>query len=121
MDRIIDVFPPHQQTQVRVQLAASLQGVVSQILLPRKDGKGRVAAREIMVMTPAIQNLIREGKTHMIYSAIETGAKFGMMPMDRALAMLVKQNLVAFETAAAKAHDAEGFKKLCGPGDAVGF
>jgi len=121
VDRIIDVFPPHQQTQVRVQLAASLQGVVSQILLPRKDGKGRVAAREIMVMTPAIQNLIREGKTHMIYSAIETGAKFGMMPMDRALAMLVKQNLVAFETAAAKAHDTEGFKKLCGPGEMSGF
>ena len=112
VDRIIDVFPPHQQTQVRVQLAASLQGVVSQILLPRKDGKGRVAAREIMVMTPAIQNLIREGKTHMIYSAIETGAKFGMMPMDRAMAMLVKQNLVAMEVALAKAHDQEGFKKL---------
>jgi twitching motility protein PilT len=114
VDRIIDVFPPHQQTQVRVQLAASLQGVVSQILLPRKDGKGRVAAREIMVMTPAISNLIREGKTHMIYSAIETGAKYGMMPMDRAMAMLVKQNLVAFETCLAKAHDQEGFKKLVG-------
>ena len=112
VDRIIDVFPPHQQTQVRVQLAASLQGVVSQILLPRKDGHGRVAAREIMVMTPAISNLIREGKTHMIYSAIETGAKFGMMPMDRAMAMLVKQNIVAMEVALAKAHDQEGFKKL---------
>ena len=113
VDRIIDVFPPHQQTQVRVQLAASLQGVVSQILLPRKDGKGRVAAREIMVMTPAIQNLIREGKTHMIYSAIETGAKFGMMPMDRALSMLVIQNQISFEVAVAKSHDKEGFKKLC--------
>lgn len=114
VDRIIDVFPPHQQTQVRVQLAGSLQGVVSQILLPRKDGKGRVAAREVMIMTPAIANLIREGKTHMIYSAIETGAKFGMMPMDKSLAMLVKQNLVSFETAAAKAHDEDTFKKLCG-------
>ena len=113
VDRIIDVFPPHQQTQVRVQLAASLQGVVSQILLPRKDGKGRVAAREIMVMTPAISNLIREGKTHMIYSAIETGAKYGMMPMDRAMSLLVKQNLVAYEIALAKSHDQEGFKKLC--------
>jgi twitching motility protein PilT len=113
VDRIIDVFPPHQQTQVRVQLAASLQGVVSQILLPRKDGRGRVAAREIMVMTPAISNLIREGKTHMIYSAIETGAKFGMMPMDRAMSLLVKQNIVAMDVALAKAHDQEGFKKLC--------
>ena len=116
VDRIIDVFPPHQQTQVRVQLAASLQGVVSQILLPRKDGKGRVAAREIMVMTPAISNLIREGKTHMIYSAIETGAKYGMMPMDRAMSLLVKQNLVDFNVAVAKAHDQEGFKKLCSAG-----
>ncbi len=113
IDRVIDVFPPHQQTQVRVQLASSLQGVVSQILLPRKDGKGRVAAREVMVITPAIQNLIREGKTHMIYSAIETGAKFGMQPMDRALANLVQQNLVAYEVASAKAHDKEGLKKLC--------
>jgi len=113
VDRIIDVFPPHQQTQVRVQLAASLQGVVSQILLARKDGRGRVAAREIMTMTPAISNLIREGKTHMIYSAIETGAKYGMMPMDRAMSMLVKQNIVAYEVAAAKAHDQELFKKMC--------
>ncbi len=113
VDRMIDVFPEHQQTQVRVQLAGSLQGVVSQILLPRKDGKGRVAAREIMIMTPAIANLIREGKTHMIYSAIETGAKFGMQPMDRALAMLVKENLVDFEVAASKAHDPEGLKRLC--------
>ena len=113
VDRIIDVFPPHQQTQVRVQLAASLQGVVSQILLPRKDGKGRVAAREIMIMTPAISNLIREGKTHMIYSAIETGGKFGMVPMDKALAALVLSNQISFEVADAKAHNKEGFKKLC--------
>jgi twitching motility protein PilT len=113
VDRIIDVFPPYQQTQVRVQLAASLQGVVSQILLPRKDGQGRVAAREIMVMTPAIANLIREGKTHMIYSAIETGAKFGMLSMDKALSLLVIQNQVSFEAAIAKAHDQESFKKLC--------
>ena len=69
-----------------------------------------------MVMTPAIQNLIREGKTHMIYSAIETGAKYGMMPMDRALAMLVKQNLVDMDVAAAKAHDPEAMRKLCGGG-----
>ena len=113
IDRIIDVFPPHQQTQVRVQLAASLQGVVSQILLPRKDGKGRVACREIMVMTPAIQNLIREGKTHMIYSAIETGAKFGMISMDKALANMVLQDVVTYEVAIAKAHDQAVFKTLC--------
>ncbi len=113
VDRIIDVFPPHQQTQVRVQLASSLQAVVSQILLPRKDGKGRIAAREVMIMTPAISNLIREGKTHMIYSAIETGAKCGMVPMDKALINLVKENLVAFDVALAKAHDQDTFRKLC--------
>ncbi|HBE88093.1 MAG TPA: type IV pili twitching motility protein PilT [Elusimicrobia bacterium] len=116
VDRIIDVFPPHQQTQVRVQLAASLQAVVAQILLPRKDGRGRAAAREVMIMTPAISNLIREGKTHMIYSAIETGAKFGMIPMDRALAMLVQQGVVAYDVAAAKARDQEMFKKMCAQG-----
>ena len=114
VDRIIDVFPPHQQTQVRVQLAASLQAVVSQILLPRKDGKGRVAVREVMIMTPAIANLIREGKTHMIYSAIETGAKFGMIPMDKSLSNMVRQNLITYESAVAKAHDQDTFKTLCG-------
>lgn len=113
VDRIIDVFPPHQQAQVRVQLAASLQAVVSQILLPRKDGKGRVAAREVMIMTSAISNIIREGKTHMIYSAIETGAKYGMVPMDKALSALVTANLVAFDVAMSKAHDQETFKKFC--------
>ena len=114
IDRIVDVFPTHQQEQIRVQLASCLQGVVSQILLPRKDGKGRVAAREIMVMTSAIQNLVREGKTHMIYSAVETGAKFGMIPMDRSLAMLVSQNAISYETALSKAHDKETIMKLCG-------
>lgn len=116
VDRIIDVFPPHQQTQVRVQLAAGLQGVVAQILLPRKDGRGRAAAREVMIMTPAISNLIREGKTHMIYSAIETGAKFGMIPMDRSLAMLVQQGIVAYDVAEAKSRDREMFKKMCAQG-----
>jgi len=114
IDRIIDVFPPHQQMQVRVQLASSLKAVVSQILLPRKDGKGRVAVREIMIMTPAISNLIREGKTHMIYSAIETGMKFGMISMDKSLSNLVKQNFITVEVALAKAHNPEMLKKLIG-------
>jgi len=112
VDRIVDVFPPHQQNQIRIQLASSLRAVVSQMLLPRKDGFGVVAAREIMTMTPAISNLIREGKTHLIYSAIETGAKFGMIPMDRALACLVRSNIVDMEAAVAKATDKEGFRKL---------
>ncbi len=114
IDRIVDVFPTHQQEQIRVQLASCLQGVVSQILLPRADGRGRIAAREIMIMTPAIANLVREGKTHMIYSAVETGAKFGMIPMDRALANLVIQNKITYETALSKAHDKEVIMKLCG-------
>jgi twitching motility protein PilT len=114
IDRIIDVFPPHQQAQIRVQLAVTLQGVVSQILVPRKDGEGRIAAREIMVMTPAISNLIREGKTHMIYGAIDTGAKHGMVPMDKALADLVRQGLIAPEEALMRAHNVEAFKVLAG-------
>ncbi len=107
VDRIIDVFPPHQQQQVRVQLSVTLRGVISQTLLPRTDGLGRVAAREVMVVTPAISNLIREGKSHQIYSAIETGSKFGMINLDRALVQLVQQGLISQEDAISKAHNAE--------------
>ncbi|MHB9154969.1 MAG: type IV pilus twitching motility protein PilT [Endomicrobiales bacterium] len=107
VDRIIDVFPPHQQQQVRVQLASTLKGVVSQTLLPRADGIGRVAAREVMVVTPAISNLIREGHTHQIYSAIQTGAKFGMISLDRALLQLVQEGLVTQEDAMTKATNPE--------------
>jgi len=105
VDRIIDVFPAPQQQQVRVQLASVLKGVVCQTLLPTKDGKGRVAAREIMVVTPAISNLIREGKTHQIYSAIDMGQKFGMISLDKALLELVRQGFVNKSDAAAVAHD----------------
>jgi twitching motility protein PilT len=112
IDRIIDVFPPHQQSQIRVQLATTLQGIVSQILIPRKDGHGRIAAREILIATPAISNLIREGKTHMIYGAIDTGAKFGMVPMDKALADLVKQGMIDKEEALTRAHNVESLKQL---------
>lgn len=105
VDRIIDVFPPHQQQQVRVQLSVTLKGVVSQVLLPRASGVGRVAAREIMVVTPAIANLIREGKTHQIYSAIETGAKYGMISLDRALLNLVRAGEITMEDAVSKAHN----------------
>lgn len=110
VDRIIDVFPPHQQQQIRIMLSNSLKGVVCQTLLPRKDGVGRVAAREVMVVTPAIANLIREGKTHMIYNAIETGAKFGMISMDRALLELVENGVVSVADAMAKANNPELFR-----------
>jgi twitching motility protein PilT len=114
VDRIIDVFPPHQQQQVRVQLAGTLHGVISQQLLPTADGKGRVAAREIMVITPAIANLIRENKTHQIYTAIETGAKFGMVSMDNSLLGLVKKGVLAPEVALSKSHNPQSLATRMG-------
>jgi twitching motility protein PilT len=114
IDRVIDVFPPHQQQQVRVQLAGAIQGVVCQTLARTADGKGRVVACEVMVVTPAIRNLIREGKTHQIYSALQAGAKFGMQTMDAHLAELVKQNKITYETGLEKSHHAEDFNRLCG-------
>lgn len=107
VDRIIDVFPAHQQQQIRTQLAGVMRGVVSQALVPRKEGKGRVAAREILVVTPAVANLIREGKTHQIYGAIDTGARVGMVSMDRALADLAKRGVITMEDALAKANRPE--------------
>ncbi|MBI4611520.1 MAG: type IV pilus twitching motility protein PilT [Candidatus Rokubacteria bacterium] len=99
LNRIIDVFPPHQQAQVRAQLSLVLEGVLSQTLLPRADGRGRVLALEIMVMTPAIRNLIREEKIHQIYSAIQAGAKYGMQTMNQALVQLVQKGLITREEA----------------------
>ncbi len=90
VDRIIDVFPPAQQGQVRAQLAIGLQGIVTQTLVPTADGKGRAVAAEVLVPTPGVRNLIREGKTHQIYSLIQTGASHGMQTMDASLAGLVR-------------------------------
>ncbi|PYM62022.1 MAG: twitching motility protein PilT [Candidatus Rokuibacteriota bacterium] len=118
--RIIDVFPANQQTQIRVQLANSLKAVVAQILLPKKDGKGRIACRELMVVTPAIANLIREGKPHMIYSAIETGAQLGMVTMDKSLADAIKRGLVDPEVALSKAHSPDQVRSLAGLRPAIG-
>ena len=110
VDRIIDVFPSHQQQQVRVQVSATLKAVVCQQLLPRSDGKGRVAAREVMMVNPAISNLIREGKTHQIYSAIETGTKFGMCTLETSLAELVREGVLTMEQAVSKANNPEAVK-----------
>lgn len=107
IDRIIDVFPPFQQQQIKVQLAAVLQGIVSQQLLPKAFNDGRVAALEIMTITPAIQNLIREGKTHQIESSVQTGAKFGMKSMDMALVELYKKGIITSDTAVTHAVDRE--------------
>lgn len=112
IDRIIDVFPPHQQGQVRSQLALTLQGVVCQTLLPRATGQGRIIATEVMVATPAIANLVREGKTFQITSALQAGREAGMHTMDQHLADLVNSHLVTHEAAAAKMQDPENFNRL---------
>jgi twitching motility protein PilT len=116
VDRVIDVFPPHQQQQVRVQLAGTLAGIVSQQLLPRYDGRGRVAACEVLVATPAVRNLIREGKTHQIYTSMQAGGKFGMQVMDQHLAQLVKQGRITYEVALEHSHHVEEFNRLVGKG-----
>jgi twitching motility protein PilT len=117
VDRVIDVFPPHQQQQMRVQLAATLKAVICQQLLPRADGNGRVAARETMIITHAISNLIREGKTHQLYSAIETGAKQGMSTLESSLAELVKEKLITLDEAFSKANNPETLRlKLAASG-----
>jgi len=112
IDRIIDVFPPHQQQQIRVQLGNTIQGVVAQQLIPRVDKPGRVAAIEIMVATPAIRNLIREGKTYQIISQIQTGAKFGMQSLDMHLRTLVQKGVISREEALNRAADAETLQKI---------
>lgn len=99
IDRIVDVFPSYQQQQIRVQLAAVLEGIVSQQLLVREDGTGRIAGVEVMVGTPAIRNLIREGKAHMIDNAIQTGGKLGMRSMDMALSNLYKTGKISYNEA----------------------
>lgn len=112
IDRIIDVFPPHQQQQIRIQLAAVLQGIVSQQLVPTVDGKGRIAALETMIITPGIQNQIREGKTYQIESAIQTGSKYGMKSMDMSLVELARNGSITKETAMIYSVDKEILKRM---------
>jgi len=114
VDRIVDVFPPAQQHQVRVQLSVSLQGIVTQQLLPTADGQGRCCATEILVPTPAIRNLIREGKTHQIYSALQTGGAHGMQTMDASLADLVRRHKISRELAEARSSSPEELRRLMG-------
>ena len=114
IDRVIDVFPPHQQQQVRQQLAMSLQGVVCQTLCKTADGHGRVVATEVLVVTPAVRNLIREGKTHQIYSVMQAGAQHGMHTLDQHLAELVRTRRVTYEHGVEKCHHIEDFNRLVG-------
>ncbi len=114
IDRVIDVFPSHQQSQVRVQLASTLQAVITQQLIPRADGRGRAAATEVMIATPAVRNLIREAKAHQIHTAMQAGGKFGMQTMDQSLAALVKQGLISFDLAIERSSNVEDLKRLLG-------
>lgn len=105
VDRMIDAFPANQQEQIRAQLSVSVQAVISQALLPRKDGKGRVAAFEVMLMTPAISNLIRKNETNKIQSTIQTSRRFGMVTLDDYLLDLVRQDAITKDTALDAAQD----------------
>lgn len=116
IDRVIDVFPPHQQQQVRTQLAGAIQGVVCQTLCKKADGKGRVVATEVMIATPGIRNLIREGKTHQIYSSMQAGAQHGMHTLDQHLAELVRTNQITWEHGLEKCHHVEDYQRLTGRG-----
>ncbi len=112
VDRIIDSFPTYQQQQIRVQLSNALQGIITQQLLPRIDQQGRIAAIEILIATPAVRHLIREGKTHQLLSVMQTGGKFGMQPMDIALRDLYHRGMVSYEDALVHAMDEEAFIHL---------
>ncbi|HYE77149.1 MAG TPA: type IV pili twitching motility protein PilT, partial [bacterium] len=116
IDRVIDVFPSHQQQQIRVQLAASLQGVVTQQLAPTITGTSRVVASEVLVATPAVRNLIREGKTHQVYSAMQAGGKYGMQTMDMSLATLIRSGKISREIALQRCANEEDLGRLLGPG-----
>jgi twitching motility protein PilT len=114
IDRIIDVFPPHQQHQVRVQLSVALQGIITQTLLPTADGAGRCLAAEVLVPTPAIRNLIREGKTHQIYSVLQTSASAGMQTMDSSLANLVRTGRITRQLAEQRSTTPDELRRLLG-------
>jgi twitching motility protein PilT len=114
IDRIIDVFPPHQQEQIRVQLSTTLVGVCTQQLLPTRDGRDRVVAAELLIPTPAVRNLIREGKTHQIYSAMQMGNQFGMVTMDAALADLVRRGVISRELAQRRSSAPDQLDRLLG-------
>jgi twitching motility protein PilT len=117
IDRIIDVFPPAQQQQIRIQLASTLHGIVSQQLLPTLDGLGRVLACEVLIPTPAVRNLIREAKTHQLATVMQTGRQFGMVTMDESLADKYRQGLISYEMAAGQALDPAMFRQLIEPED----
>ncbi|MFH1360583.1 MAG: type IV pilus twitching motility protein PilT [Candidatus Omnitrophota bacterium] len=112
IERIIDVFPPHQQQQIKLQLSDCLQGVVSQLLLPRASGTGRVLATEVMIATPSVRNLIREQAIEQIPTVIQTGSQYGMKSMDKSLKELYHSGIITYDVALSKAKNPEEFKQL---------
>jgi len=110
IDRLVDAFPTNQQEQIRTQLAGNLKAVISQALLPRKGGFGRVAAFEVMITTPAIQNLIRDNKSYRITSSIQTGHKYGMNLLDEHLLALYKKGIISYDVAAGRAQQLDEFR-----------
>jgi len=119
IDRVIDVFPAHQQDQVRVQLSVALMGIMTQQLLPTADGAGRVVACEVLVPTPAVRNLIREGKTHQLPSTLQTGSNVGMQSMDAALAALIRAGKITQRLAESRSSTPEELRRLLGFGVAA--
>src|SRR5262249_13321398 len=120
MNRIIDVFPTNQQDQVRAQLALVLEGVFCQQLIPTRDGRGRVMAMEIMVVTPAIRNLIREEKIHQIYSAMQAGQKYGMQTMNQSLVTLIQRGKIDRDDALNRTMSPQELLQLLSTGTASG-
>ena len=116
IDRIIDVFPPAQQPQIRVQLSTTLQGVVTQQLVQTADGKGRAVACEILIVTPAVRHLVREGKVHQIYTVMQTGSQIGMQTMDASIAELLRTGRISKLVAAQAAHNSEDMRRLIAEG-----
>lgn len=114
IDRIIDVFPTYQQQQVRLQLASTIQAIVTQQLVPTKDRMSRVPAAEIMIATSAIRNMIRDARVHQIYSAMQSGGQLRMQTMDASLAALYRSGEITYETGLARAHNKDDFRRLVG-------
>lgn len=114
VDRVIDVFPPEQQEQVRVQLSMALQGIVTQQLLPRADGSGRLCTCEVLIPTPALRNLIREGKTHQIYSVLQTGGRYGMQTMDAAMVEFIRAGVLDRNLAEQRSSSPGELRRLLG-------
>ena len=114
IDRVVDVFPPHQQQQIRMQLSIILEGVISQTLIPRADGTGRACALEIMLGTIGVRNLIREGKTHQLTNIIQSGTQHGMQTFDASLKSLYQEGIISHQDAVAHASNPNEFRLMSG-------